>query len=350
MKLTQRDNGIWLLDYRDALGKRKRKSLGTRDKHEAERRAQDFLSNKSGGLSDWTLNDALKHCYTQHWQHQKGWKSKASVVKLVSADMGHYKLAEIDYALLSEFVGLMRKRDLKPATINRRLASISKALNEAAKLGKIQAAPPIPLQPENNKKLRWLSPEEEERMLARCDILVERDAVLIRALLVFLIDTGARLGEALNMQPNVVSENSVLFLDTKSRVEKPKHRRVPLTARALAAARLIADQNRLGGMFNTDQLNSRFRRVLKVAGLTGVTFHTMRHTCASRLIQRGAKIHEVREWLGHSSVTVTERYAHLADSSLDHLTALLDGTDSFGVSTTGHTDKNVAQFPRRKTI
>ena len=49
--------------------------------------------------------------------------------------------------------------------------------------------------------------------------------------------------------------------------------------------------------------------------LTEVTLHVLRHTCASRLVQRSVPIYTVSKWLGHSSVKVTERYAKLAPES-----------------------------------
>lgn len=348
MKLTKR-NGIWVLDYRDPMGKRIRKSLGTRDKAEAEQKAQALMTGRDPRSHVWTMAQAMDHTYRTLWVNQKSWKTRESVVKIVTAEMGHVPLHDVDWSLLEEYVDRWRLQDLAPATINRRLAAISKALNVAARKGKIAAVPPIPLQPEDNKKTRWLTDEEEVRLIARCDVLVGREMRVMQNLIAFLVDTGARLGEALKLQPEHVQGDSVLFLDTKSKVGKVKNRRVPLTGRAVAAGQQITGANRLGTMFNKSQAEKRFDRVRKAAGLADVTFHTLRHTCASRLIQRGAKLHEVREWLGHSSITVTERYAHLADSSLTHLTGLLcDGTDRVGVSTVGHSASNVAHFPRRK--
>lgn len=347
MKLTKRE-GIYVLNYRSAAGKRVRRSLGTRNLAEAERKAQAFLSGKIGDTERWTLAKALHHCYAKVWQFQKSWKKRMNIIDLINSEIGHEFIDSINYASLTDYVTGMRKRDLKPATINRRLATISKALNEAAKLGHIAAVPPIPRQAEDNKRTRWLSEGEERALLASCDVLEPREAYLMQNLLIFLIDTGARFNEAAKIYPEHVDRASVLFLETKSTVEKPKHRRVPLTKRAYHAAKVITKANEMDTMFTYDQAEWRLRQVVKKAELNGITFHIFRHTCASRLIQRGASLHEVREWLGHCNVLVTERYAHLADSSLGHLTSLLEGGNNCGYSSSGHSATTVTPFRDKK--
>lgn len=57
--------------------------------------------------------------------------------------------------------------------------------------------------------------------------------------------------------------------------------------------------------------NQGIRRAIKRAGLKDVTIHTLRHTHASRLIQNGLSIYEVRSVLGHTDIKTTMRYAHL---------------------------------------
>jgi integrase len=56
-----------------------------------------------------------------------------------------------------------------------------------------------------------------------------------------------------------------------------------------------------------------FTAACEKAEFTGLTFHRLRHTVASRLIERNADIEEVRSLLGHSSIAVTQRYVHATD-------------------------------------
>ena len=69
------------------------------------------------------------------------------------------------------------------------------------------------------------------------------------------------------------------------------------------------------------------KNALKRAGLDGVTWHTFRHTFASRLTQNGADIVAVKELLGHSTVTVTMRYAHTNYESKARAVELLNRSD-----------------------
>ena len=52
--------------------------------------------------------------------------------------------------------------------------------------------------------------------------------------------------------------------------------------------------------------------------------HALRHTCASRLVNKGIDLYVVKEWLGHSSTQVKEKYAHLAPHKLSHAATVLD--------------------------
>jgi integrase len=111
--------------------------------------------------------------------------------------------------------------------------------------------------------------------------------------------------------------------------------RVPLTPRAREAAEALlgnaywmlrvrgADLDKQRMTSAQNWFTHQFAKARNKAKLYDVSAHTLRHTCASRLVQAGVSLYEVRQLLGHSSITVTERYAHLAPSSLDRAVAVL---------------------------
>lgn len=328
MKLTPR-NGIYQLSYRNAMGKRIRVSTGKRTIEEAEVRALEIISGRTSKSGDWTVANALDHALEHVWHSHKSFRSFMTIVKHLKADIGDHLIVDITYQLLTSWVRDKRRQDMAPATINRRLSALRRALREAVREGHLRAVPEMPMQVEDNRKFRWLSPAEESRLLEAVSmVLPGREAPLMHDVIGFLIDTGARLGEMLRLAPEHITDATVRFEGTKSRTGVYKARTVPLTRRARIAGRRIADRNVTGTMWTESQLVKRFDKAAEEAGMPEVNRHTLRHTCASRLVQRGADIYRVKDWMGHSNVTVTERYAHLADKDLVELADLLEGGEA----------------------
>ena len=90
---------------------------------------------------------------------------------------------------------------------------------------------------------------------------------------------------------------------------------MPLTPRAAEALGKLL-QHPLHGTVSVDWCGHRWGKVRKACNLGDVNLHVLRHTCASRLVQGGVDLYTVSAWLGHSSVKVTERYAHLRPDAL----------------------------------
>jgi integrase len=162
----------------------------------------------------------------------------------------------------------------------------------------------------------------------------------MRHLAVFLIDTGCRFSEAFKF---TVADGSVDLVHGETK--NNQGRRVPLTARALAAAAFLLGSKHHAWL-STERTSKqawewcshRWGVVTKAAGCPDVTLHILRHTCASRLVQRGVPIYTVTKWLGHSSVKVTERYAKLARGNLSQALSALEGNPTLakGLLTRSH--------------
>jgi integrase len=183
----------------------------------------------------------------------------------------------------------------------------------------------------------YLTVEEQNALVTSPDIPAAE-----RAIIEFAIGTGLRQGEqwALELGDLHVDDDDPFVLVRFGSPGKPtksgKIRRVPLFGRSLDAAttwlKLLptyAPFNPYGLVFPTQRGCRRqkgtklrgWRQFLKVVGIKrNVRWHDLRHTCASSLIAgwwgRPWRMEEVRELLGHSSIAMTERYAHLADTVL----------------------------------
>lgn len=212
------------------------------------------------------------------------------------------------------------------STINRRLTLASTMARAAHELGVIDAMPAIPWQKEGQGRLRWFTEDEERQIFTTLGLWAKHD---LRDLFMFLVDTGARPGEAIKLEWSDVSRDGriVTFWETKN----GEHRSVPLTARARdAVQRRRAETPDLAGPFQAikkthmEHVWERLRTHLPF--LEDAVIYTFRHTCASRLVQRGVDIYRVKVWMGHKNIIMTQRYAHLAPTHLEDALILLEGS------------------------
>lgn len=360
MRLMQR-GGFWWVDYRTPEGYRRRTTTGVKvaddkSKAEAMRRACELVETTST-VATLTLAQVLDRTYREHWARLRSTRNMRHMADVLTREMGHHPVDEIDYRVLKAYAEALLRENLATATVNRRLGAISVALRECVRRGELKSRPEIPHYTENNKKERYVSPAEEAALLDWFSREAEAETVrknadkaaewaYLRNLMVFLIDTGFRFSEAFVFNlaqtgnhwyadlPRGISE------DGRSLKTESSSRRVPLTARALAAAQAMVRSDihdRLRSLPDKkpwDWVTHRWQVAVKACGCEDITLHILRHTCASRLVQRGVPIFTVSKWLGHSSVKVTERYAKLAPDSLSHALAALQGGPVLSVVST----------------
>lgn len=234
--------------------------------------------------------------------------------------LGGQRFSVFTQEMLDSVIGTLRERGNSNATINRKMAALSKLLRKACKMGDIYNLPEFRRQKERQGRIRFLEAEEELRLFsairARCE-----DSYRLS---IFLVDTGCRLGEAIGLSWNDLQNTRSTFWLTKS----GRSRTVPLTARAQEVVRI--PHGRLKGPFAMHN-QVRFRSIWNDAkaevGLGAddqVVPHILRHTCASRLVRGGIDIRRVQIWLGHQTLSMTMRYAHLATNDLDSCVAVLE--------------------------
>jgi integrase len=256
----------------------------------------------------------------------------------VLGEIGEVRLSRLDYNRIEQWVRELRDSDRAVATIKSRLSCLHFALRLAVKKGWMDTVPPMPDLEQSARKLRYLRDDpDEERMLLRCCPVLGPDASRVMSLaIVFLLDTGCRLSELLKVRWGSISEirgtTYVLFEDRKA----GDNLRLPLTSRAREAIEALLEDRywmrRVRGADLDDKrcrsaqnwMTHGFARVRDDARLPDVSLHTLRHTCASRLVQAGVNLYEVRKMLGHSSITVTERYSHLAPDGLAGVVSVLE--------------------------
>jgi integrase len=325
VKLKRRkSNGIWLLDFKDQSGKRQRVSTGESDRARAEDRAREIMAGKvkPGKITKYTLAAALSDTFERRWAKQASHREKLYVANAIGRSrLGYMDVSDITYRVLvaevADWLG-DEESGISPATCNRRLATIHTALTEAHAEGLLAVVPKMPHQQEDNLQYRWLTREEELSILQTCGkVMVEDEANLMRALITALVDTGGRLTETVRCAlEGKFSATQAVFSNRKSKGGKLKSRSVPLTPRAHDALKALQRWQAEHGELDKDWCGRKFTLVRDRLDMPDVHLHTLRHTCLSRLVQGGMDLYRVKEWAGHSSIVVTERYAHLAPSNL----------------------------------
>lgn len=225
-----------------------------------------------------------------------------------------------DQRMLDSLIGTLRQRHNSNATINRKMAALSKLLRKAHKMGDVISLPEFTRQKEAQGRIRFLEFDEEDRLFSA----IRSHSEDYYRLCIFLVDTGARLGEAIGLRWGDIHEGRVTFWFTKS----GRSRSVPLTGRALEVVSRPAG-SAVGPFIGISQPKFRqaWHEARESAGLDTdkqIVPHCLRHTCASRLVRGGIDIRRVQMWLGHQTLQMTMRYAHLATHDLDVCVSVLE--------------------------
>lgn len=264
----------------------------------------------------------------QRWSRLKDQKMKLLHEKAAEAFFGaDCKLVDIDAKLVQRWVNVLDAQGNSAATINRKLAWLSGLLRICHDLGHLERMPKIPRLREAPVARGYLSDAQVARLVEAC----EPEA---RPLLVFLRDTGCRISEALGLEWSHLGEASATFVDTKA----GDVRTIPLTEaaqEAIETQRKALEGTPATGPFpmSYKAAAGAFKRAAEAADIDlpeGTAVHLMRHTTATALIERGASIRAVQQWLGHHSVTTTERYAKVTGNALAQVRDLLQKTPPKG--------------------
>ena len=167
----------------------------------------------------------------------------------------------------------------------------------------------------------WYQPGEAARLIESAANEWER------AVLMFPLHTGARMGEQrairwsdvdFALQRIHIRQSAPKWLDEEKAPKSNRHRWVDLTPELAAALRSIRGEGQLvfyksdGGKLSPGQFREILAAAQRRSGLRRIKWHELRHSFASILTTGGAPLRIVQSLLGHSSIRMTERYAHLA--------------------------------------
>ena len=351
-KIRKRSNrkGItWQIDYYDPEGKRVMKVFSKKADAEAylgkvqaakrEGRYHDVFDVKKE--TQFTFND-LAARYVENYQGQKCFsRLKYYLVDEYRATFEDRRLSELSYLDLETYRNRRKATPTRAgkartdATVNREISTLRHMLNKAVEWGMLENNPfnkgsRLVLK-ENNHRLRFLTESEIEALLKACEDLKTYTPHL-RPIVETALLTGMRREEMLSLQWEQIRNGFIYLTETKS----GKDRQIPINDRLAEVFREVRRGNQLKSAYvfcGPDgkrflEVKRSFASACKKAGIEAFRFHDLRHTFASQLVMRGASLKAVQELLGHASLAMTMRYAHLSHEHLKDSVNLLNNLPS----------------------
>jgi integrase len=239
----------------------------------------------------------------------------------------------LDEIASTDLERLKRDREsegVQPQTIRHLFNLIRGTWKHAKRLGYEVSEFELPRIKTTKHRLRYLTVDEETRLVATLNpqreikglpAYEQRLPNMVRQmwdahdLVILLLDTGARYSEIAGLEwRQVILESREIHL-WRSKVQNESVLYMTdrtfsvLTRRCQHTTSPYVFQNKEGG--KRGYASQAIRKALQRAGIRDCTIHSLRHTHASRLIQNGLSVYEVKEVLGHSDIKTTMRYAHL---------------------------------------
>lgn len=268
--------------------------------------------------ASWALGYAVERCVAVRWR-ASGYEARVrsslkDIVEFLGKDT---PLASITLSRIDELIDTFHARGLRPATINRKLCSLSAILSTAHQRGGLETMLRLPRLRTQEHRIRFLSDTEERALISTLVRMGYREQA---AAVKVLIYTGIRRGELFRLDCKDIDLQRHTLTVWQSKSRKPRTVPIAPAIRPLVAA-LYKLRKGVGPVFPRGHfwLHYAWERVrieLGYADDPEWVLHMLRHTCASRLARRGVSLALVKEWLGHSNVKTTMRYVHFAPSDL----------------------------------
>ena len=284
-----------------SAGKRLSRTFASRpDALEWERHARRRIADhRVGRTPAYSLEEAIERWLTGEAASLRSHRHLLNIVAVVYPLIRGRALTDVvEVAEAIKAAGI----DVKaaPATVNRKLAVLRRVARLAHRQWQWLDEPlgdRITLVPGERHRHTYLTTAQVQKLALAAPKRI-RDAILLAAL------TGLRRSEILRLKAADKRGGMLTLSETKS----GRPRIVPLPPQA-AHIKLPLEMGE-------SELRVGFEAARAKAGMPHVRFHDLRHTYASWLVRKGAGLTVVRDLLGHASLSVTSRYAHLQEDQL----------------------------------
>ncbi len=244
------------------------------------------------------------------------------------------KITELRRVDVCDYIESRRTDGVQPATINRELDLLSAAINHVRFYHELDISNPVHRMSlkEPEGRVRWISREDSDRLIeaSKTHARTPHLACFIQ----LALHTGCRKSELLTLEWKTVDIKHGFFVLDSKNTKSAKRRTIPLNAVSKRVFEELQEWNKENcagtpWVFSSRQRNrittfqTGFNAACKRAGIDDFRIHDLRHTCASWLVMSGAPLLVVKDLLGHHSIEMTERYAHLAPDQVKNAVQLL---------------------------
>lgn len=339
MFIGRRKNGYYFIEYLDEVsGTIKRISAKTKIKKEAVKFLSAFEANLKKAPKNKTITllafQSEYSTYIRNTYSASYLRSVELSFRQIEKHTGDIPLSHINPRTAQQFVSETYKRTVKGAELY--LRTLKAGFSRAVEWGYIPENPFKKVKLARSKKTFPLFVTEVELQ----KVIDKTSNKELKNLFFFAFHTGMRLGEIVNLKWNAanftdrtISVKNDKHFSTKSR----KDRIIPMNDRLLELLRAkfpkvigiqqeeFVFQMKPEVKFNPDYVTKQFKKAVIEAELNSrIHFHTLRHSFASNLVQRGASLYVVKELLGHEDITTTQIYSHLEKENLISAVNLLN--------------------------
>ncbi len=330
----QEGSQYWWIRYAGADGRIIRESTKTTKKKEAlaileERRTQarkGILPEPVKKIPNITFRELAEE-YLKFCKSQRSFNSKVYLVRDLVEVFGNLPVRSFTTKVVEQFQSGLLETGKKPATINRYLAILKHCIHkgyqwELAPEDIFKKISRVKLLPENNKRLRYLSTEEIDKLIQAC-------SPHLKPIVITALNTGMRKGEILSLKWEQVDlKHGFILLD---KTKNGDRREIPTNQTLRDTLLALPRRIDIPYVFYDPETGKPYQNVkrsfataCKRAGIRDFHFHDLRHTFASHLVMAGVDLTTVSRLLGHKSITMTLRYSHLAPEHMSRAVDILD--------------------------
>ena len=350
---VRRSRDKWIVDIETKDGERFRRVSPVQTKRGAQEYERELLSDSStltrssvaaapAGFREFAIDWLKSYVVANNKPSEVVSKESTLRVHLIPF-FENFRLRDIGPRDVERYKAeKLATGQLSAKTINNHLVVLRKLLVTAEEWEAVDRVPRIRRLSVPPCKFDWLTREESERFLAS----VEKHYPQWRAFFFMALRTGMRRGELfgvfwddVDLVAETVTVRRSVYRGSFVSPKNGRERTIPMTPKLTAILKAHQAVTRLRGdlvypaadgkaSHHQDHIDRPLHGALKRAGLRRIRFHDLRHSFASQLVSAGRSVKEVQELLGHQSIQMTMRYAHLAPGRMRAaVNALEDGTD-----------------------